>query len=112
MVITFTSHIKASWTLSRQKHLCSLEFALSFPGIIVVKNLPTSAGDTRIAGSVLGSERTPAFGNGNLLYNSCLENSINREAWWATVHGVAKSWTQLSVCTHTHTHAHTHTYAH
>ena len=37
---------------------------------------------------------------------SCLENSMDREACWATVHGVAKSWTRLSVCAHTHTHTH------
>jgi len=35
-------------------------------------------------------------GNGNPLQYSCLENPMDREAWWATVHGVAKSWTQLS----------------
>ena len=35
-------------------------------------------------------------GNGNPLWNSCLENPMDRGAWWATVHGVAKSWTQLS----------------
>ena len=39
---------------------------------------------------------TPGEGNGNPLQYSCLENSTDREAWWATVHGVAKSQTQLS----------------
>ena len=39
-------------------------------------------------------------GNGNPLQYSCLENPMDREAWWATVHGVAKSWTQLSDLTH------------
>ena len=47
-------------------------------------------------GSVAGSGRSPGIGNGNLLQYSCLENPIDREAWWATVHRVAKSWTQLS----------------
>ena len=35
-------------------------------------------------------------GNGHLLQYSCLENFMDREAWWATVHGISKSWTQLS----------------
>ena len=38
----------------------------------------------------------PGEGKGYLLQYSCLENSMDRGAWWATVHGVAKSWTQLS----------------
>ena len=40
-----------------------------------------------------GSERSPGEGNGNPLQFSCLENLTNGEAWWATVHGVAKGWT-------------------
>ena len=44
----------------------------------------------------LGQEDPPGEGNGNLLQYSCLENSMDRGAWWATVHGVAKNWTQLS----------------
>ena len=50
----------------------------------------------------------PGGGNGNLFQYSCLENSINNGAWWATVHGVTKSQTWLSAHTHTHTHTHTH----
>ena len=53
------------------------------------KTLPTNAGDP---GSILGSERSPGEGNGIPLQYSCLE----RGAWWATVHGVTKSQTQLS----------------
>ena len=63
-----------------------------FPGDTVVKNLPLNAGE---AGSIPGFGRSPGVGNGNPLQCSCLENSINRGIWWATVHGVAKSWTQL-----------------
>ena len=59
----------------------------------MVKNLPANAGDTGDAGSILGSGRSPRAGNGNLLQNSCLENSMEREAWWATVQGLTKSWT-------------------
>ena len=63
-----------------------------FPGDTMVKNLPLNAGE---AGSIPGFGRSPGVGNGNTLQYSCLENSINRGIWWATVHGVAKSWTQL-----------------
>ena len=65
----------------------------------LVKNPPTNAGDARGEGSVLGSGRSPGEGNGNLLQYSCLENLMDRGAWWATVHGITKSRTQLSVCT-------------
>ena len=64
-----------------------------FPGGSVVKNLPANAGDE---GSIPGSGRSPEEGNGNSLQYSCLENSMDRGAWWAIVHGAAKSWTQLS----------------
>ena len=46
--------------------------------------------------SVLRSRRSPGEGNGNPLQYSCLENPMDRGAWLATVHRVAKSWTQLS----------------
>ena len=52
-----------------------------------------NAGDT---GSVPGLERSPGEGNGNPLQYSCLENPMDRGAWWATVHGVAKSRTRWS----------------
>ena len=58
-----------------------------------VKDLPASAVDP---GSVLGSGRSLGEGNGNPLEYSCLENSMDRGAWWATVHGVTESQTQLS----------------
>ena len=46
--------------------------------------------------SIPGLGRSPGEGNSYPLQYSCLENSMNRVAWQATVHGVAKSWTQLS----------------
>jgi len=61
------------------------------PGGAVVKNPPANAGDTRDAGLLPGSGRSHAGGNGNSLQDSCLENSMDREAW--PVHGVTNSWT-------------------
>ena len=66
----------------------------------MVNNPPANAGDTGDAGSIPGWGRAPGGGNGNLLQYSCLENSMDRGAWWATVHGVTKSRTQLSMHTH------------
>ena len=66
---------------------------LGFPGVSVVKNLPANAGDARDASSVPQLRRFPIGGNGNSLQYSFLENSMDRGAWWATVHGVAKSQT-------------------
>ena len=58
-----------------------------FPGGSVVKTLPGNAGD---ASSIRGPGRSPGKGNGNPLQYSCLENPMDRGAWWATVHGAAK----------------------
>ena len=63
--------------------------------VLVVKNLPASAGDGKDAGSIPKWGRPPGVGNGNPLQYSCLENPMDRGAWRATVHGVAKSQTQL-----------------
>ena len=59
--------------------------------VLVVKNLPAKAGDVRDAGSIPVSGRSPGEGNGNPLQYSCLENSMDRGAWQAIVHSVAKS---------------------
>ena len=78
---------------------CRLEYSMGFPGSLMVKKLPASSGDTRDNGLILGSARSPGGGSGNPLQHSCLENPMDREAWQATVHGVAKSQkrqTQLS----------------
>ena len=57
---------------------------------------PAKAGYGREGGSVPGLGRSPGGEYGNPLQNSCLENPVNRGAWWATVPGVVKSQTQLS----------------
>ena len=64
-----------------------------FPVGTVVQSPPANAGNARDTGSISGSGRSPGVGNGNSLQYSCLENSMDRGAWWATVHGVTKSWT-------------------
>ena len=62
----------------------------------MVKNPFARAGDITDVGWIPGSGRSPGEGNGNLLQYSCLEDSMDRGAWQATVHRGAKSWTQLS----------------
>ena len=59
-----------------------------FQGGSGVKNMPGNEGDT---GSISGFGRFPGEGNGNPLQYSCVENSMDREVWWATVHAVRKS---------------------
>ena len=63
---------------------------------LVIKNPPANAGDVRDAGSIPGLGRYLGGGNGNSLQYSSLENPMDRGTWRTTVHGVAKSWTQLS----------------
>ena len=64
--------------------------------VLVGKNLPANAGDLREAGLISGLGRSTGGGHGNPLQYSCLENSMDRGALWATAHGVAKGRTQLS----------------
>ena len=63
---------------------------------LVVKNPPVKIGDSRHMGLIPGLGRALGVGNGFPLQYSCLENAMGREAWQVTVHGAAKSWTQLS----------------
>ena len=71
------------------------------PGGAVVKNPPNNAGDASNVGSIPGSEISPGVGDSIPLQYSCLESSVDRGTWQATVHGVTKNQTH----THTHTHA-------
>ena len=61
----------------------------------MVKNLPANAGDVRDTGSIPGLGRSSGEGHGNPLRYSCLQTSMDRGAWRATVHRVTKSWTRL-----------------
>ena len=70
----------------------------------MVKNLPVNAGDKRDSSLIAGSGRSTGGGNGNLIQYSCLENPMDSGPWWATVHGVVKNQTGLSVYTYTHLH--------
>ena len=60
-----------------------------------LKSLPANSGDLRDVGSTSGLKKFSGGGHGNPLQYSCLENPMDRGAWWVTVHGVAKSQTQL-----------------
>ena len=66
------------------------------PGGAEVKNPPANTGDARDMGLTPGSGRSPGEGNGNPLQYSCLENSVDRGALRATVHGVTKNWIRMS----------------
>ena len=69
----------------------TLSFIWASQLALVVKNLPANVGQIRVAGSILALERSPRVGNGNQLQYSCLENPMDKGAWWAIVHGVTKS---------------------
>ena len=96
----------------RKEWICTLSLYLflfynlfsSVSQAALVKNPLANAGDRREAGLIPEEGRSPGGGNGNPLQYSCLENPTDRVAWWATVHGIAKSKTWLSDWTHAHTH--------
>ena len=70
-------------------------FTVGFPGGSVVENPPANVGDMGDACSIPGSGRSTGERKGNPLQHSCLENSMDRGDWWATVHGIEKSQTRL-----------------
>ena len=72
---------------------CAFMLVMDFPCCSEVKASTCNMGDL---GSIPGSGRSLGEGNGNPLQYSCLENPMDKEAWWATVHAVAKSQTRLS----------------
>ena len=69
---------------------------VGFPSGTVVKNLSANSGNTGDVGSIPASGRSPGVGHRKPLQYSCLENSVDRGVWWATVPMGAKRWTQLS----------------
>ena len=88
--------------LSFHQHMCVINMNNwgvlltygGFPGGSVVKNPSANAGDVWDVGLMPGSGRSPREGNGNPLQYSLLENPMDRGAWQATVHGIAKGWTE------------------
>ena len=86
---------------------CSTHWS-GFLGGTVVNESTQKCRRQRDVGSISGSGTSAELENGNPFCYSCLENSMDRGVWRATVHGVAKRQTQLSTNTHTHTHTHTH----
>ena len=75
--------MKELWTLAKVDGASQV--------VLVVKNLPANGTNLRDTGVIPGSGRSPAGGHGNPLQYSCLENPMDRGAWRATVHRVAKS---------------------
>ena len=76
-------------------HLIAFFFDGVSQVVLVVKNPPSNAGDVRDMGLIPGLGKSPGRGYGNPLQHFCLENPMDRGAWRATVHGVAKNWTGL-----------------
>ena len=68
---------------------------MGLPGALAVKNLSANAGDIRVTGSIPGSGRSPGGGHGSPLQYSCLEDPMDREAWWVIVYSLAKSQIQM-----------------
>ena len=81
--------------MNTAKELYSIR-VLASQVVLVGKNQPANAGDIRDEGSIPALGRFPGGNFGNPLQYSCLENPMDREAWWAVVHRVAKSRTQWS----------------
>ena len=75
--------------------LMGVNIEWGFPGGSVVKNPPANAGTVGDLGLIPVLGRSPGIGNGNPLQYSCLDNPVDREAWGATIHGVAKKQTRL-----------------
>ena len=76
--------------VSMRSYIWCIYVLLGFPGVSVVKKLPTKAGDAKDSGLIPGLGRSPGEGNGNPPQYSCLGNPMDRRAWRATVQGVAE----------------------
>ena len=96
-MFSFEKLLWAIQLLTRQIHTLiyiNTIYYRGFPGGASGKILPANSGDSKDLGSVPGLGRSPGGGNGNPLQYSCVENSMDRGAWWATVHGTTKSQPQ------------------
>ena len=71
---------------NKEVHNSVTLMGVSQVALVVKKNPPANAGDARDTGSIPGSGRSPGEGDGNPLQDTCLENSMDRGAWWATIH--------------------------
>ena len=107
-------HQMPKGSAEQKRYLSTNVFApRGFPGGLVVKNPPANTGELRDTGLIPGLGRSPGGRHGNPLQHSCLENPMDRGAWRAAVHRVAKSRTRLkrlSGCRRARTRAHTHTH--
>ena len=94
-VIKGIVHSRVKWQYDRCEHCVQVRIPFyvipAIPWLLVVKNPPASVGDVRDTGLIPGMGRSPGGGSDNPLQCSCLENSMDRGAWWATVHGSAES---------------------
>ena len=79
----------------KQIYLTLMEREGASQMVLVRKNPPANAGDIRGVDSIPGSGSSPGGGHGNPLQYSCLENPMDRGAWWAAIQWVARSWTRL-----------------
>ena len=86
--MSFPTPINLEAFLYKSNTLDPIAFIYASQVALVEKNAPSNAGDRQFRS--LGWESPPGVGNGNPLQYSCLENSMDRGAWWATVHGVAR----------------------
>ena len=88
-------HTLSMHTHTEHAHTHTLTYDQAFQVALVVKNPPANAGDVRDMGSIPGLGISPGAGHGSPFQYSCLENPVDRGAWQATVHRVAKRQTRL-----------------
>ena len=89
--VNYCSHFKTIWSFLEKIKIELPYNPVACQVALVVKNTPATSGDIRDMGSIPESGRSPGERNGNPIQYSCLEYPTDRGAWWATVHGVAKS---------------------
>ena len=89
--VNYCSHFKTIWSFLEKIKIELPYNPVACQVALVVKNPPATSGDIRDMGSIPESGRSPGERNGNPIQYSCLEYPTDRGAWWATVHGVAKS---------------------